>query len=131
VELGGLIGGVNYDRIDVTDDPGTGSIEGIATLAAGAIFDIDFFGGFVAGAPNFFDIIVADSIVGDVGTLIFDFSGAPIASHLNWSASIVSLTDGREALRIIAIPEPTPLAPLATGLLGFFGLKRRKRLFRS
>lgn len=126
VELGGLIGGVNYDRIDVTDDPGTGSIEGLASLAAGAIFDIDFFGGFVAGLGDSFDIVVADDIVGDINTLVFDFSDAALGLGLHWETTIVSVDGGRDALRIHAIPEPAPLAALLTGLLGFFGLKRQK-----
>ncbi len=131
VELGGLLGGTNYDQIDVSDDLGTGPIEGIATLAAGAIIDVDFFGGFVAGIGDKFDIIIADDIVGDVGTLIFDFSDAALAFGLDWTASIVSLEGGRESLQIVAISEPAPLATFLTGLLGLFGIGRKKGLIKA
>lgn len=135
VELGGLIAGTEYDQIDVSDDPGTGgTVEGIATLAAGAIFNIDFFGAFTASLGDSFDVLIADDIVGDINTLLFDFTGT--APGLSWSTELFSFTgganDGREALRLtviseaIAVPEPSTL-PLFASLLGLIGLGRARR----
>ncbi len=146
IEIAGLTAGSQYDRIDVADDPGTGAtVEGIATLVAGAFFDIDFFGGFNGGLGDvglgdFFDVLVADDIVGNVGTLNFNFSGALLGAGLLWDASIVTISggadDGREALRLSVVEGDAPPLPLATptslplmlaGLLGMVGLGRGRR----
>lgn len=136
VELGGLIAGTEYDQIDVSDDPGTGgTVEGIATLAAGAIFNIDFFGAFTASLGDSFDVLIADDIVGDINTLLFDFTGT--LPGLGWSTELFSFTgganDGREALRLtvvsvetVAVPEPSSL-PLFASLLGLIGIARARR----
>jgi hypothetical protein len=133
-ELGGVVPGTQYDRIDVSDDPGTGGIEGIATLAAGAIFDVDFIDFFTASLGEFFDIIVADDIVGDVNTLVFDFTGAALGAGLTWQTEIVTFGGTREALRLtvtegesLALPEPTGGLLLGLGLAGLMGMKRRKQ----
>ncbi len=139
IEIAGLTAGTEYDQTDVSDDPGTGGLEGIATLSAGAIFNIDFFGGFNGAlgdvtAGNFFDVLVADSIVGDIGTLIFDFSGAALASGLAWQTSFETVSGSRQALRLsvvnqetLALPAPGALPLFLAGLLGIFGLGRRAR----
>jgi fibronectin-binding autotransporter adhesin len=121
-ELEGLVAGVSYDQTDVT---------GIATLTAGATFDIDFFGVFTAGLGDVFDILVADSIVGDVGTLNFDFTNALLASGLEWDTSILD-DGGRDVLRLtvqesIVMPEPSAIALFGASLLGLIGLRRRKK----
>jgi autotransporter family porin len=138
LELGGLIAGTEYDRIDVSDDPGTGgTIEGIATLAAGAIFDIDFFGAFAASLGDSFDVLIADDIVGDINTLTFEFTGASLGAGLDWNTSFFFFSgganDGREALRLsvvssetFSVPAPSSL-PLFASLLGLIGLGRARR----
>jgi hypothetical protein len=135
LELGGLTAITQYDRLDVSDDPGTGgTLEGIATLTAGAIFDIDFFGAFTAGLGDVFDVLVADTIsVTDFGTLVFDFTNAALGSGFAWDASIVTFDGTREALRLTVVeeqvaqlPEPSAMALFATNLLGIFGLGRAR-----
>ena len=142
IEIGGLVAGTEYDQIDVADNPvSPGTIEGIATLAAGAIFDVNFFVPFNntlgdVGLGDIFDILVADSISADINSLTFDFFNAQLASGLDWDTSIVTISgganDGREALRLtvlegesITLPEPAALPLFAAGLLGLLGLVRR------
>lgn len=55
LELGGLTAGTEYDQVDVSDDLGTGTVEGIATLAAGAIFDIELLSAFTVSLGDTFD----------------------------------------------------------------------------
>ncbi len=125
-ELAGLTPGVElggYDVIDVTDDVGTGgAIEGIATIADGAIFDIDFFAGFLAGLGDTFDLLVADTInVVDFDSWIFDFSDAALAANLGWNMSLHDLGNGRSSVRLEVVssqvPEPGTLLVLISGIL--------------
>jgi hypothetical protein len=133
VELGGLTAGTLYDQTDVV---------GTATLTAGATFDVDFFGAFTAGLNDTFDVLIADTILGDANTLNFDFTNALLALGLEWSAAIVDNGVGRNALRLtvgglsltapaagdtIALPEPSGIALFVGGLLGLIGLGRRRK----
>ncbi|MFT5439961.1 MAG: hypothetical protein ACI9MJ_001828, partial [Alphaproteobacteria bacterium] len=133
VELGGLTAGTLYDQTDVV---------GTATLTAGATFDVDLFGIFTAGLGDSFDVLVADTILGDVNTLNFDFTNALLALGLEWSAAIVDNGVGRNVLRLtvdvlsltepvagdtIALPEPSGIALFVGGLLGLIGLGRRRK----
>ena len=62
IEHGGLLAGTEYDQTDVSDDPETtGSAEGIATLNAGANFNIDFFSGYVAEVVYTFDVRIINA----------------------------------------------------------------------
>jgi len=62
IEHGGLLAGTEYDQTDVSDDPETtGSAEDIATLNAGANFNIDFFGGYVAEVGYTFDVRIINT----------------------------------------------------------------------
>jgi hypothetical protein len=131
IELAGTTAETEYDVIDVANDPATDpTIEGIATLAAGAILDIDFFGGFDAALGDVFDVLIADTINGDINSLSFDFTNALLAAGLEWEVSIVALSgglnDGRDALRLtVILPEPASLPLFAAGLLGLLGWRRR------
>jgi hypothetical protein len=141
IELGGTIAGTQYDQIDVADDPATSpTVEGIATLTTGATFDIDFFGPFLASLGDSFDVLVADDIIGDINSLIFDFSGATLSDGLKWETSIIA-SGNREALRLtvseselttqtdepIALPAPSAIALFTTSLMALFGLGRTRR----
>ena len=133
VELGGLVFGSGYDRIDVADDSATTATEGIATLADGTMLDIDYFGAFTAGLGDTFDILVADDIVVTLSGLLFDFSGAVLGSGLSWQTAIVDFGSGREALRlsvvsdqIAEVSEPGATLLLTAGVLGLVGLRRRR-----
>jgi fibronectin-binding autotransporter adhesin len=121
VKLAGLIAATNYDLIGVN---------GTASLAAGSIFDIDFFGGFTANLGDFFDVLVAGAItVADLNTVTFDFSDAVLGAGLGWQTEIV----GGEVLRLsvaedaIPLPEPSTLLLFCAGTLGIVGMKRRRR----
>ncbi|MGE0482686.1 MAG: beta strand repeat-containing protein [Gammaproteobacteria bacterium] len=120
LELGGLLPGAmvgGYDVIDVADDPGTGAVEGVATLAAGTVFDVDLYGGFTAALGDSFDVLVADTlVVNDFGSLVFDFARAGLGGGLAWQTGLVDL-GGRDVLRLSVVAAPVPVPP-ALGLLG-------------
>lgn len=133
VELGGLAFGTGYDRVDVADDAGTGTIEGTVSLAPFTVFDIDWFGAFTAGDGDFFDVLVADEFAPfSMALLFFEFSGAALGSGLAWETALVDFGGGREALRLSvvatgtsAIPAPGAILIFAMGLAGL-GYARRK-----
>ncbi|MGE0482687.1 MAG: beta strand repeat-containing protein [Gammaproteobacteria bacterium] len=130
-EIAGLVPGApnGYDVVDVQDDAGTGAVEGAATLAAGAVFDIDLVGGFMPTLGQSFDLLLADLVVADRTSLVFDFADAALDAGLFWRSRIVAL-GGRDALRLSVVASPVPLPP-AFGLLGgamaFLILRRARR----
>lgn len=137
LELGGLAFGAEYDRIDVADDGSTAAVEGTATIEDGTIFDIDYYGAFIANLGDAFDVLVADDIdSGMLSAMLFDFSGAALGSGLDWDFNIVDFGGGREALRLIVVsnvtqppsevPAPGIMLIFALGLAGL-GVARRKR----
>ncbi len=82
-----------------------------------------------------FDVLIADDIVGDINTLLFDFTDASLGLGLGWSTELFALSgganDGREALRLtvigetVAVPEPSSLSLF--GLIGLGRAWRRKQ----
>jgi T5SS/PEP-CTERM-associated repeat protein len=124
----------DYDRLDVSDNLATtGTTEGDVTIDAGAIFDIDFFGAFTAVLGDTFDVIVADDIISvSLTSLIFDFTGAALATGLDWDIGIVSFGSGREALQLTvvaeqtAVSEPSIIIVFGLGIAGLM-FARRKR----
>jgi len=116
-ELGGNEQGISYDWIEV----GT-----TATLADGAIIDIDWYGGFWGHGP--FDILTAANGITnvDLSGIVLDGSGASYGEHA-WVASIVSLGGEAEAIRLELVPEPLTLLALGMGLTGLGGYVRRRR----
>lgn len=105
-ELGGLTAGTEYDQLDVY---------GTATFAAGAVIQVSFWDGFTAAAGNIFDIVLADDIVAaDLAALSWTL---PSVAGLDWRYWIEDLSDGREALRLSALPllTPPPVTPLPPG----------------
>lgn len=125
----------DYDRLDVSDNLSTtGTTEGTVDISAGAIFDIDFFGAFTAALGDTFDVIVADDITSvSLTSLIFDFTGAALATGLDWDIGIVSFGSGREALQLMvvaeqaAVSEPGTVLVIGLGIAGLVVLRRRKR----
>ncbi|NKB20953.1 MAG: hypothetical protein GKS01_10680 [Alphaproteobacteria bacterium] len=122
-ELGGT-SSTQYDQIDVAN---------ATTLAAGAIFDVDFISGFSASLGEFFDIVIADSFIGDINDLIFDFSGAALGIGLGWEASFVAAGGSDEALRLTVVvddtpvPGPSTILTLSVGLFGLYRLRRQRK----
>lgn len=141
IELGGTVfdSGIpqtDYDRVDVSDNAlTTGTVEGTATIDAGAIFDIDFFGAFAADLGDTFDVLVADDIDAvSLTSLIFDFTGAALATGLDWDIDIVAFGTGREALQLsvvesnVAVSAPEIPVLLGICVAGLAITRRRRRI---
>lgn len=138
IELGGTVfdSGIpqfDYDRVDVADNALTGATEGTATIATGTIFDIDFFGAFTAGLGDTFDVLVADDIDSDsLTSLIFDFTGAALATGLDWDIGIVAFGQNREALQLsvvagqVEVPAPGMAILFGLGVAGLALVRRRR-----
>lgn len=118
-EIGGFDQGATsggYDWIEVI---------GGATLAPGAVIDVDVLSTFDAPVGSYFDILTAtDGITGDASSLVLNLVGSPTRGLL---ASIVPLGGNMEALRLTAVPEPSTFALSALGLLGLAFLGRRRQ----
>lgn len=143
IELGGTVfdSGIpqfDYDRVDVADNALTAAAEGTVTIDAGAIFDIDFFGAFTAGLGDTFDILVADDIDStSLTSLIFNFTGAALATGLDWDVGIVSLGTNREALQLsviagqVEVPSPGMGILFGLGVAGLALVRRRRAQMRD
>ena len=138
IELGGTVfdSGIpqfDYDRVDVTDNALTAAAEGTVTIETGTIFDIDFFGAFTAGLGDTFDVLVADDIDSDsLTSLIFDFTGAALATGLDWDIGIVAFGTNREALQLsvvagqVEVPAPGIAILFGLGVAGLALVRRRR-----
>jgi hypothetical protein len=123
-ELGGLMQGDDYDWLNVS---------GNVSLGQGAIFDIDYFGGFEAEAGDMFDILTGDFLLfSDLTDFAFDFADISTIG-IDWSASIFDVESGRKTVRLTASSTVTPVPLPASGVLllgglaGLAALRRRKR----
>ena len=123
-ELSGLMQGDDYDWLNVS---------GKVSLGQGAIFDIDYFGGFEAEAGDMFDILTGGSFsFSDLTNFEFDFADAS-TTGIDWSASIFDVEGGRKTVRLTASSTVTPVPLPASGVLllgglaGLAALRRRKR----
>jgi hypothetical protein len=123
-ELGGTAvgdGTTGYDQVDVT---------GIAIIGSDTIFEIEYFGGFAASAGDFFDLVVAESIL--LGAPLVNFTFPPDAG-LAWGTSVV-VSGLRTALRLTAqaiavppvsvVPLPASLPLLLAGVFAMGALRR-------
>jgi len=116
-ELGGDEQGVSYDWIEVF---------GQATLQAGAIIDLAWYGGYIGHGP--FDILTARGGITneDLDGILLRADEAGYGEH-QWVASIVELGDGAEAIRLELVPEPATMALLGLAVTGLGGYIRRRR----
>jgi autotransporter-associated beta strand protein len=112
-EIAGATVGSQYDQIAVT---------GSATLNPGATIDVSLLDGFQPTQGATFDILTATAGITnlDLSGVQFDFSAGGLATPaLYWSAAIVGLDGGAEAIRLtVAVPEPSTIAILALGIVG-------------
>src|SRR5262249_52712376 len=116
LELGGL---TDYDQLNAYDNPDTAAPEGTFFLAGR--LDVSFYNGYDPAGSSFFDVFTAIDIV-DLNPL---YNLPALDAGLHWEHAIVTLSGGREALRLTAAPLPGTLALLAAGGLAL-GFTRRR-----
>ncbi|MCG3146454.1 MAG: hypothetical protein HONDAALG_04546 [Gammaproteobacteria bacterium] len=105
IEIGGLAPGIDFDVLDVT---GTASLDG--TL------EVVLINGFVPQLADVFQFLLAGSIEGGFGSLIFPiFNGRTFA---------LDLPSG--SLAVEAVPLPPALWLLVSAMLGLIGIGRRR-----
>lgn len=109
---------LDFDTIDVFDDPATLAAEGLAQIVAGSLLQLDFRFDPIVG--DVFDVLSADLLLVDVNSLhIAD----PFADRRFLRASIFDLFDpalgwDRQYLRLtVAVPVPSTLLLLSLGVI--------------
>lgn len=119
VEIGGTTQGAaasGYDWIEVA---------GAAEFGDGAIIDVHLVNGFVPELGDRFDILTAAGGIAELAGVEFRFGNAEIVYE--WSAAVVSLGGGVEALRLSVVPEPSAAVMLLLGAAGLMAAVRRRR----
>lgn len=108
---------IEYDQLNVF---------GTATIADGAIINLNFDSDYMPLSGDFFDILTADSLAANLDQIVFN------TSIFEYSTEILTLDDPgfgtRQTLRFTvlnAVPEPSAVAFLFSAML--CGVLRRKR----
>lgn len=136
VEIAGMtfntgIPQIDYDRIDVSDDPATtGTTEGVFTIDPAAIFSVEFISGFSAASGDSFDILIADTISGLVTLSQFAVL-LILTAGLSWDLNVID--SARDTIQLVVtgtaeapVPEPGALLILIGGI-AVLGIVRRRR----
>ncbi|MDF2234825.1 hypothetical protein P2H44_19870 [Albimonas sp. CAU 1670] len=118
-ELGGLVGGVDYDAIDVT---------GAATFDGGAILNVKLAAGFRPARGTSFDVLYAGDIFVDaLEDIVIAAEGLPSSF---WGLDLIDGAEG-DVLRLTLVQTPVPASALLFGsaiaAMGWLGAGRRRR----
>lgn len=118
MELGGLLAGSEYDVLEIS---------GTATL--GGILDVSLFdrgsGLFEPADGDYFDILMADTIIGEFDLLML----AVLGEGLEWELSYMLDDFNIDILRLnvkSAVPIPASVWLFGSGLIGLIAVARRK-----
>ncbi len=103
MELSGLVAGDEYDRLEIT---GTASLDGTLELL---LFD-----GFSTARGDFFDLLIAQTIVGEFDSL----AGTALPGSLSWKIDYLLDPAGMDMLRVSAVPIPNAVLLFASALAG-------------
>jgi fibronectin-binding autotransporter adhesin len=124
IELGGTALG-QFDQINVFDNLLTGALEGNLDIAG--TLDVSFFGGFVAGLGDAFDVFTAETI-----DLLAPIWNLPTLSFgLDWDIAVVDAGAGRSALCLSVVEDTGSAVPVPmSGLLLAAGLVLLRRAHR-
>jgi fibronectin-binding autotransporter adhesin len=109
MELAGLTPGIEHDVLDVF---GTAALDGI--------LDVDLLGGFNPQAGDIFDILMAESITGQFGSLLFPALNPSLKWGLQYLFDVSGSTDVLRLSAVTTVPIP--------GAVWLFGSTREDQL---
>jgi len=118
IELGGMLAGSEYDVLDIS---GSATLDGILDVS---LFDRGS-GLFEPAEGDYFDILMADTIIGEFDLLML----AVLGEGLEWELSYMLDDFNIDILRLnvnSAVPIPASVWLFGSGLLGLVCVARRK-----
>jgi hypothetical protein len=119
-EIGGLLGGTEYDVLDVT---GTAFLDGL--------LDVDLFdlgsGPFMPALGDSFDILTAEILSGSFNTLDLAILTGGLDWQVDYLVDAIGSTDIVRLSVVSAVPLPATVWLFGSGVLGLAGIARRKR----
>ena len=120
IEIGGLLDG-QYDVLDIAGTASLGGTLDVSLSDPGA-------GVFAPALNDSFDILMAESILGDFDSFLLAGLGNGLAWQLDLFADEIGTTDVLRLSVVSAVPVPAAVWLFGSGLLALLGLGRRRKL---
>ncbi len=120
IEIGGLLDG-QYDVLDIAGTASLGGTLDVSLSDSGA-------GVFAPALNDSFDILMAESILGDFDSFLLAGLGNGLAWQLDLFADEIGTTDVLRLSVVSAVPVPAAVWLFGSGLLALLGLGRRRKL---
>ena len=120
IEIGGLLDG-QYDVLDIAGTASLGGTLDVSLSDPGT-------GVFAPALNDSFDILSAESILGDFDSFLLASLGNGLAWQLDLFADEIGTTDVLRLSVVSAVPVPAAVWLFGSGLLALLGLGRRRKL---